>query len=152
MSMILTMTTAAIIAGFTLSEFSLAAICANTKDTELDQGMETIFADADLMIQTLENMDCHVKQISENEILVETVCGVLRYARPQAGMAFRLYLTDVKDAQGLIENIRSFEVDYGRNIQEYTYHHIKEHLSEGMSIESEDFEGDDLYITINVED
>lgn len=44
------------------------------------------------------------------------------------------------------------KLDYGRNIQEYTYQHIKSSLATNMSIENEYYEGDELYITINVEE
>lgn len=151
MSMVLTMTAAAIIAGMTLSEVSLAAVAANCTDTQKDEGLETIFVDAEILKKTLTDLDCHMKVVSDNEIYVETTCGQLCYKRNNAGEAFRLYLNDVTDQEGLIANIRSFEVDYGRNIQDYTYHHIKDNLAEGMSIESESYENDELYLTINIE-
>lgn len=151
MSMVLTMTTAAILAGMSLSEVSLAALVSCTNDTQQDAGLDTIFVDAEIMKKTFEDMDCHVNAVSENEIYVETKCGQLCYKRNSSAETFRLYLNDITDQEGLIANIRSFEKDYGRNVQDYTYHHIKENLADGMSIENEYFEDDDLYITINIE-
>lgn len=153
MSMILTMTAAAIVAGLSLTQVSLATVVALKDDNEaFNEGLETIFTDAKILQKTFAEMDCHMKVISDNEIHVETSCGNLCYKRANEGEAFMLYLNDVKDKAGLIENIRSFEVDYGRNVQDYTYHHIKDNLPEGMSIENECYEDDELCITISVGD
>ena len=152
MSIIISMTAAAVIAGLSLSEVSLAAVVACTNDEELDQGLETIFTDLNIMQKTFVEMDCHVKVVSDNELLVQTTCGVLRYARNEQNEAFRLYLDDITDAEGLVQNIRSFEKDYGRNVQEYTYQHIKSSLETNMTIENEYYEEDELYITINVDE
>lgn len=151
MSMILTMTTAAIIAGMTLSEFSIATIIATRDEKTTEEGLETIFVDSSILIKTLEELDCHLKVVSDDEIYVATSCGQLCYRRESAGNPFRLYLNEITDRQGLLENIRSFEEDYGRNIQDYTYHHIKENLSDNMRIENEYYEDDYLYITIDVD-
>lgn len=151
MSIVISMTAAAVIAGLSLSEVSLAAVVANCNDEEMDQGLETIFTDMQIMQKTFLEMDCHIDVISENELVVQTTCGVLRYARASRDQAFRLYLNEVEDSQGLVENIRAFECDYGRNVQEYTYQHIKANLDANMSIENEYYEGDDLYLTINVD-
>lgn len=146
------MTAAAIIAGLSLSEVSLAALAADTCSTENDEGLETIFTDAQILRKTILEMDCHMEAVSDNEIYVMTSAGRLGYIRNNADEAFRLRLDMISDRQGLIENIRSFEVDYGRNVQDYTYAHIKENLGEGMRIIEEGFEDDDLYITISVEE
>lgn len=152
MSMILTMTAAAVIAGMSLSEISLAAVVANIDEKELEQGLETVFTDMDIMVKTFVELDCHVEQISEDELHVQTTCGVLRYVRNSQGQAFRLYLDEITDTEGLVENIRSFEKDYGRNVQEYTYQHIKSSLPQNMSIENEYYEEDELYLTINIDE
>lgn len=83
---------------------------------------------------------------------VKTTCGVLKYARNSADEAFRLYLDEISDTEGLIHNIKSFETEYGRNVQEYTYQHIKASLGENMSIENEYYEDDELYLTINIDE
>lgn len=151
MSVVMSMTAAAIVAGLSLSEVSLAAVVACTENEELDQGLETVFTDLNIMHKTFIDMDCHVDVISDNELHVQTTCGSLRYARNSQEDAFRLYLDDINDAEGLIMNIRSFETDYGRNVQEYTYQHIKASLDPNMSIENEYYEDDELYLTINIE-
>ena len=153
MSMILTMTAAAVIAGLSLTQVSLAAVVAFKGDKEnYTEGLETIFTDAKILQKTLGEMDCHMKVISENEIYVETTCGQLCYKRANAQEAFKLYLNNVTDKEGLVANIKSFEADYGKNVQDYTYHHIKDNLPENMSIENEYFDEDTLYITINVDE
>lgn len=152
MSMVLTLTAAAVVAGMSLTEMSVAVLigCAE-EDEQFVDGLETIFTDSKLLQKTLSEMDCHMKVVSDDEIYVNTACGDLCYKRENSSMPFKLFLDGVMDQKGLINNIKSFEVDYGRNIQDYTYHHIKENLAPGMKIENEYFEDDDLYITINVE-
>lgn len=152
MSIVISMTAAAVVAGLSLSQVSVAAIVSCCNDEELDQGLETIFTDFSLMQKTFVEMDCHVDVKSENELCVQTTCGVLRYARNSQEEAFRLYLDDINDSEGLIQNIKSFEKDYGRNVQEYTYQHIKSSLEANMSIENEYYEDDELYITINIDE
>lgn len=152
MSMVLTMTAAAVIAGLSLSEVSLAAVVANIDEDELNQGLETVYTDLELMQKTFIEMDCHVDVVSENELHVQTTCGVLRYVRNEQGQAFRLYLDQITDTEELVANIRSFERDYGRNVQEYTYQHIKSSLGQNMTIENEYYEEDELYLTINIDE
>jgi len=152
MSIVISMTAAAVVAGLSLSEVSLAAVVSCVDDNQIDEGLETIFTDLEIMQKTFVEMDCHVDVVSENELRVKTTCGTLRYARNTQGQAFRLYLDDINDSEGLLQNIISFEQDYGRNVQEYTYQHIKSSLESNMSIENEYYEGDELYITINVDE
>lgn len=157
MSCVLTLTSAAVIAALSLtgtSALTVTSLLGNAKDKEkLEEGLETVFTDASVLLETLQNeYDCHVNVISENEYDVVTNCGVLKYKRNSVAEAFQLYLTEIENAEGLIANIKSFELDYGRNVQAYTYAHIKENLSKGMTIaEEEVLEDDTLLLTINVE-
>lgn len=153
MSVVLTLTSAAIIAGVSLATTTSLAIINQVSDGTLDtsEGIETMYVDCDILTKTLEEYDCHFDVISENEIIVKTSCGNLRYVRENAGQAFKMYLDEIDDVEGLIENIKSFEVDYGRNVQAYTYNHIKENLSSNMNIVDEEVLDDDsLFLTINV--
>lgn len=146
------MTAAAVIAGLSLTEVSAAALVACCDDEQTDKGFETVYTDLKLMEKTFLEMDCHVDVISDNELHVKTTCGVLKYARNSADEAFRLYLDEISDTEGLIRNIKSFETEYGRNVQEYTYQHIKASLGENISIENEYYEDDELYLTINIDE
>lgn len=155
MSLIVSMTSVAILAGVTLSQTALSAVAiaiANGEKPETGKGLETSFMDITILIKTLEEMDCHVTKIDENEILVATTCGNLKYKRADSSEAFKMYIDEITDVDGLLENIKSFELDYGRNVQEYTYNHIKKNLSKEMSIEKEEVLDDNsILLTINVE-
>ena len=154
MSVVFTLTSAAIVAGITLSSATTIAIIDQVSDGEMDinEPIETMFNDCELLQKTLLAHGCSVKVVSENEIIVETECGNMRYVRENTSLPFGLLLDEVSNPDELFENLRSFEVDYGRNVQAYTYSHIKENLSDGMSIENEEvLEDDSLYLTINIE-
>ncbi|MBQ5995421.1 MAG: hypothetical protein IJL63_06165 [Clostridia bacterium] len=155
MSMILTLTSAAILAGVTLTGTSLSVIASKVSDgivDEIPEGLDTMFVDCQVLIDTLNGFDCHINQVDENTIYVETTAGNLRYARQNNTEAFKLYLDEVRNADALYQNIKQLEVDYGRNVQSYTYDHIKQNLSKGMTIQSEEvLEDDTLFLTINVE-
>lgn len=96
-------------------------------------------------------MDCHTKVVSEKEINVETINGQLCYKHQDISNGFNLYLNNIVDANGLIDERWTFERDYGRNVHDYIYHHIKDKLEEGMSVENETLDNDELVLTINVE-
>lgn len=154
MSVTLTLTSAAIIAGMSLFSATTIAVVNQVSDGVFDtnEGIDTIFADSEILLETLRGYDCHFDVVSENEYIVKTTCGNIRYKREAATQPFKMYLGEIEDVDGLLENIKSFELDYGRNVQAYTYNRIKENLSNGMSIESEEvLEDDSLYLTINVQ-
>ncbi len=155
MSVILTLTSCAIIAGLSLTQTAVMAMTVATDEENyepLEQGLDTQFVDAEILSKTLNGFDCHFTQVDENQFIVETTCGNLVYKRAGVGEAFKLYFNDINDVDGLVENIRSFEYDYGRNVQAYTYDHIKKNLTDDMTIvEDEILEDDSLYLTINIE-
>lgn len=154
MSVTLTLTSAAIIAGISLATVTSMAVIDQVSDGVFDktEGIDTMYADSEILCQTLDEYDCHYDIVSENEYLVKTSCGNIRYAREEAKQAFKMYLDDITDVDGLIENLRSFEVDYGRNVQAYTYDHIKENLTNNMRITDEEVLDDNsLFLTINIE-
>ncbi len=154
MSVTLTLTSAAIIAGISLFSATSIAVVNQVSDGVFDvsEGIDTMFVDSEILLETLNGYNCHFDVISENEYIVKTTCGNIRYKREDTSQPFKMYLGEIEDVDGLLENIKSFELDYGRNVQAYTYNHIKENLSDGMIIESEEvLEDDSLYLTINVE-
>ncbi len=154
MSVVFTLTSAAILAGITLSSATTIAIIDQVSDGVMDvnEPIETMFNNCELLEKTLLNHGCGVKVISENEIIVETECGNMRYVRENASLPFGLLLDEISNPDKFFENLKSFEVDYGRNVQAYTYNHIKENLSDGMSITDEEvLEDDSLFLTINIQ-
>lgn len=152
MSCVLSLTAAAVIAGVTITSASSMAIVSSLENEEEVGAVETMFVNGEILLKTLQQeYDCHVNVVSENEYHVVTNCGNLVYKRENETEAYKLYFDEIEDVAGLLNNIRSFEVDYGRNIQAYTYAHVKENLSEGMEIVDEEvLEDDSLYLTINV--
>lgn len=154
MSVVLTMTSLAIIAGLTLSEVSLTTISelvSKKEKHQTNQGYETVFTDSTILHNTLINYDCHVEVVSENEYLVESVNGKLRYYRENNTQPFSVYFDKIDNPDGLIKSINEFERDYGRNVQDFTYHHIKENLADNMRIYDEQIVDDELVLTINVD-
>lgn len=151
MSVVLSLTSAAIIAGISLSSVTVAGLLENRKQNKKELAVETVFNDSAILEKTLADYGCCVEKFGENDLRVQTQCGVLRYCRDSLDQPFRLMLEQVEDADALLEQIRLFETEYGRNVQTYTYHHIKKNLSEGMQIVSETvLEDDALVLTINI--
>lgn len=155
MSIVLSLTALAVVAGSTLSTVSIMSLIGSKDEVQLDDGLqnlETMFVDCDLLAKTLAEHGCCVNVNSENEIIVQTSCGNLRYARNSATEAFGLYINEVNDPQALIENLRAFEFEYGKNVQAYTYDHILSNLSEDMTFQEEEIlEDDSLLLTITID-
>ncbi len=155
MSVLLTLTSCAIVAAVSLSSTAMMAVAVAQEDENeqiIEKGLETQFADGQVLIRALDGFDCHYTVVGENEIHVKTTAGSMIYRREQVGEAFRLYLDQISDADALIADIRSFEVDYQRNVQAYTYDHIKKNLTKDMTVvEDTVLEDDTLVLTINVE-
>lgn len=118
------------------------------------KSVDTVFVDADLLVETLKaHGSCvsNIQIVSQNEILVDTEVGRLRYIRSNVAENFKLEFGMITDREKFIAQLRSFEKEYGRNVQTYTYNHIKENLTEDMKIESEEVLDDDsLMITIDM--
>lgn len=154
MSCVLTLASAAIIAGATISTTGLTALLSNISDEEAleETGIDTMFVDGELLTKTLSEFGCCVDSVSEDCISVTTSCGNLRYIRSAAGQPYKMYLDEISDPQQLLEELRSLEQDYGKNVQSYTYSHIKDNLTSDMTVQSEEFlEDDSVLLTISVE-
>ena len=155
MSVVLSLTALAVIAGTTISSTALMTFLGSKSEVEAPietECLETMFVDCDLLAKTLNEHGCCVTVVSENEIIVETSCGNLRYARNSAAEAFDLYINEVNDPQALIENLKAFEFEYGKNVQAYTYDHILSNLSEDMTFQEEEIlEDDSLLLTITID-
>ena len=152
MSVTISLVSAAVIACSTLTSMAVMQTLENkTGDIIKKESFETSFADAELLRQTLMEYGWCVEKISENEMTVSTTSGILRYTRNSPSEAFRLVLDQISNPDALLEQIRSLETDYGRNVQTYTYQHIKQNLTENMQIEDEQvLEDNSLLLTIDV--
>ena len=154
MSLVLTMTSLAILAGLSLTELSAVAvgeIVSGKKKAKLEEGLETVYTDSTILYNTLLAYDCHVERVSENDYLVETESGKLRYYRANPNSAFNVYFDRIDNPDALLRTIHEFDREYGRNVQDFTYHHIKENLADNMRIYDEQVEGDDLLLTISID-
>ena len=154
MSVTFTLASAAIIAGITLSSTTTLAVISGINDGTVNEseGIETMFNDCALLQETLLAHSCGVKVLSENEIIVQTDCGNMRYVRQNAAEAFKLELGDISNPEKFFDNLKLFEVDYGRNVQAYTYNHVRENMTDGMAVQNEEIlEDDTIVLTINVE-
>lgn len=153
MSVTFTLASAAILAGITLSSATSVAVINKFTDgdMDMDEPIETMFKDCDLLYKTLTEYGCDVTLVNENEIVVGTQNGKMKYVRENASLPFGLIINNISNSEEFFENLKSFEQDYGRNVQEYTYNHVKENLTNSMTIEKEEVTEDDcLVITINV--
>lgn len=155
MSCILSLTAAAVIAGVTISSSAITSVISDivADNYDVEKGVETMFVDSQMLLKTLhEEYDCEINVISENEYEVQTNSGNLVYKRENANEAFKLYFNRIDNVDALMANLKAFEVDYGRNVQAYTYGHLKQTLADNMEIvEEEVLEDDSLYLTINVQ-
>lgn len=155
MSVVLSLTALAVIAGTTISSTALMTFLGSKSEVAASietECLETMFVDCDLLAKTLNEHGCCVNVVSENEIIVQTSCGNLRYARNSAADAFGLYINEVNDPQALIENLRAFEFEYGKNVQAYTYDHILSNLGDDMTFQEEEIlEDDSLLLTITID-
>ena len=73
MSVVISMTSVAIIVGMSVTQTAMSAIliaATEGQNEEVEKGLETGFVDCNILVKSLNNMDCHIKQNGENEILV----------------------------------------------------------------------------------
>ncbi len=144
-----------VVAGTTITGSALLTFLGSRSEEEVAveaECIQTVYVDGEILAKTLGELGCCVNVVSENEIIVETSCGNLRYARSSAAEAFGLYINEVNDPQALIENLKAFEFQYGKNIQAYTYDHILSNLGEDMTFQEEEIlEDDSLLLTISID-
>lgn len=154
MSVIFSLTSAVIIAGATLSASGGLALISSLEnaDSQTETAAETMFVDSELLIKTLNGLGCDINVVSENEIKVNISCSEIEYFRANAGEPFKMRINGVDNPQLLCDELKKLENDYGRNVQAYTYSHIKQNLTSNMSLENEEFlEDDSVLLTISVE-
>ncbi len=114
--------------------------------------VDTCFADGTLLVRTLTEHGLNVEKISENEFVVETESGRLRYFRSSAEEAFQVEASRIKDPEALIRALDQLENEYGRNVQQFTYETIRCNLARhGMKLENEELlEDDTILLTLDI--
>ena len=153
MSITLTLIPVAMAVGMSLSSTSIAALTSVKGHGKHDlEAVETRFTDCELLQKTLTEHGLNIKQLSENEVVIETEAGTLRYFSQSADAPFLLEVKGVSDMQELLDSLDSLENEYGRNVQAFTYDKVMCSLSEhGMSVESEEvMEDDSILLTLRM--
>ena len=82
--------------------------------------------------------------VSENEFVVSTENGKLRYFRTEEDTPFYLEASEIKNIDELLASLDQLEKEYGRNVQAFTYRRVMDSLEEhGMSVVTEEILEDD---------
>ena len=101
MSVVLSLTSAAIIAGVSLSSVAITALIDSKMNAKNDQSIcvDTIFTDSAILKKTLEDYGSCVEEVTSNDYQVQTKCGTLHYFRQDETMPFQLILENVENVE-----------------------------------------------------
>lgn len=114
--------------------------------------INTRFNDIDILRKTLLEHGVNTKIISPNCIVSLFPTGQITYSRPSEGVPFVMEISNITDAQCLIDELNEIENEYNGNVQQYTYERVMNNLPKGMAVENEEvLEDDSILITISVE-
>lgn len=153
MSVTLTLVPLAVAVGLSLTASSVALLNQSRNQTDLDNiTLETAFVDASLLQKTLSEHGLNVQVVGENEMIVASESGQLRYFRTSAENPFLLQLRNISNMHELLDSVDELENEYGRNVQSFTYNKVMTSLIEhGMTVDSEEImEDDSILLTLNV--
>ncbi|MGN0193993.1 MAG: hypothetical protein ACI39G_02655 [Pseudoramibacter sp.] len=115
--------------------------------------IQTKFCDAAILEETLKEHGVPYKIKNDGEITADFTAGKIRYFRESADQPFEMQVFGVKDMDQVACNVQAIEAEYGSNVQQYTYNHIKASLPENMSVASEEIlEDDSILLTLEVND
>ena len=125
--------------------------CSNWTNQKSEK-IETKFADANLLHETLLEHGIPVTVHDENSIEANFPMGKIIYSRSSCDENYKMQIVDVCDVDGLICNLDMLENEYNLNVQSYTYNRVISNIPDNMSIESEEvLEDDSILITITIE-
>lgn len=153
MSVTLTLIPLAVAVGVSLTAASAAVLNEIRKEnTQELPVLETAFIDAGILHKTLSQHGLQVEVVTENEMVVRSESGTLRYFRLDSSLPYSLALSNISDLRELLDSVDELENEYGRNVQSFTYHKVLVSLAEhGMTIDSEEIlEDDSILLTLNV--
>ena len=121
MSVTLTLIPLAVAVGVSLTASS-AGLLAQLRHQNTQQlpPLETAFTDAQLLSKTLLQHGLQVQVMNENEMVVASDSGILRYVRQDPTQPFRLELENVCNLKELLDSVDELENEYGRNVQTFT--------------------------------
>lgn len=153
MSVTLSLVPLAIAVGMSLGTSTIAAVTSLTdKSGQSIDPVCTIFNDSSILLTTLNEHGLQVKKVSENEFVVSTESGTLRYFRTDKEQPFFLEASGIKNIGELMASLDQLENEYGRNVQAFTYNRVMTSLEEhGMSVVSEEIlEDETIMLTLQV--
>ena len=145
MSITLSMISLTVAIGMSLGTTSVAALVALTnKKSQSIRPVPTIFNNRELLLSTLSEHGLQFNKVSENEFVVSTENGKLRYFRTEEDTPFYLEASEIKNIDELLASLDQLEKEYGRNVQAFTYRRVMDSLEEhGMSVVTEEILEDD---------
>ena len=153
MSVTLTLIPLAVAVGVSLTASSAGLLAQLRKNVPQELPvLETAFTDADILTKTLTQHGLQVQQLGENELVVASEAGTLRYFRQDAALPFALELKGITNMRELLDSVDELEHEYGRNVQTFTYNKVMTSLYEhGMTVQSEEIlEDDSIVLTLNL--
>lgn len=153
MSVTLTLVPLAVAVGISLTASAAVMLKQhNPQQEEQLPPLETAFQDADLLVKTLSQHGLQVQVISDNEMIVRSESGTLRYFRQDASQPFLLEMKDISNMRELMDSVDELANEYGRNVQTFTYSKVMTGLMEhGMTLDSEEvLEDDSIVLTLNL--
>ena len=128
--------------------------CRNHEDTNSNDSaslIQTRFNDASLLSQTLVEHGLNVQVLNENELMVSSRGGKLKYIKPNLEGPFFIELHEVIDVDCLVSDLNELENEYDRNVQSFTYHKVLDNLPPEMTVvEDTVLEDDSIKLTIAV--
>lgn len=153
MSVTLTLVPLAIAVGISLTAAS-TSLLSQHRNTAVENipPLETAFTDANLLHKTLTQHGLQVQTTHENELIVRSPSGVLRYFRHNNTQPFSLQMSNISNMRELLDSVDELENEYGRNVQTFTYNKVMTSLHEhGMTVDQEEvLEDDSILLTLNL--
>ena len=113
--------------------------------------IETRFNNAELLRKTLMEYGARVSAKSDNSIVADFENATILYERADTSKPYGMRIVNMTEQDSVICTVQEIEVEYNSNVQSYTYNKVKNDISKGMSIESEEvLEDNSILITLNV--
>lgn len=153
MSVTMTLIPLAVALGLSLSAGSTAILLRQEEHAgEELPVLETAFVDRQLLLTTLQRHGLQVECRGEEELLIRSEAGELRYFREEEGLPFRLEVRNVTNLRELLQDVDELENEYGRNVQTFTYTKVMTGLMEhGLTLASEEvLEDESILLTLNI--
>ncbi|MCL2606295.1 MAG: hypothetical protein FWD93_03345 [Coriobacteriia bacterium] len=114
--------------------------------------LQTLFNDAALLGQTLQEHGLNINVVSENQITCTIGSVHLNYSRHSATEPFWVTVSGVQNIDHLLSEMELFENEYKHNVQSYTYNKLIENVNRSEMRISEEtvLEDNSILITLDV--